>query len=185
MTIARSLMAGGLGIMMLAAGAVAATGSASAKPAGAEDRAAIADLMSRYMFALDSTDPDAYAAVFTDDAELSSGGGVEHGHAEIMKMVQGLKDRLNKDASGPGRHFIGLRHIYFNLALDVDGNTAKGEAYWQTIRRQDDGNPPIIIAMGRYEDEFVKKSGHWLIVKRAIINDMMTPKSDDAGAKKD
>ena len=181
MTVARSLLAGGMGIVMLAAGASAA----SAAPANAEDRAAIADLMSRYMFALDSTDPEAYAATFTPDAALTSGGGTEHGKAEIMKMVQGLKERLNKDATGPGRHFIGLRHIYFNLTLDVDGNTAKGEAYWQTIRRQDDGKPPIIIAMGRYEDEFVKTGGHWLIAKRAIINDMMTPKPEEAAAKKD
>ena len=178
MTVTRSLMAGVLGILMLAVGA----STVSAKPAGAEDRAAIADLMSRYMFALDSTDPEAYAATFTGDAELTTAGGTEHGTAEIMKMVQGLKDRLNKDATGPGRHFIGLRHIYFNLAVDVDGNTAKGEAYWQTIRREDNGKPPIIIAMGRYEDEFVKKDGHWLIAKRNIINDMTTPKKD---AKKD
>jgi len=180
MTVARSLIAGVLGIVMLAAGA----SGASAKPAGAEDRAAIADLMSRYMFALDSTDPEAYAATFTDDAELTTGGGTEHGTTEIMKMVQGLKDRLNKDATGPGRHFIALRHIYFNLAVDVDGDTAKGEAYWQTIRRQDNGQPPIIISMGRYEDEFVRKNGHWLIAKRNIINDMMTPKPE-AAAKKD
>ncbi len=179
MTAARSLMAGVFGVAMLAAGASAA----SAKPAGAEDRAAIADLMSRYMFALDTTDPEAYAATFAPDAVLISGGGTEHGTAEIKKFVQGLKDRLNKDATGPGRHFIALRHIYFNLELDVDGNTAKGQAYWQTIRRMDNGQMPVIAAMGRYEDEFVKKDGHWLIAKRDIINDMMTPKEGEA--KKD
>ena len=51
--------------------------------------------------------------------------------------------------------------------------------------RQPDGQTPKIAAMGRYEDEFVKQNGKWLISKRAIINDMSTPKPASADAKKE
>ena len=183
MTIGKSLIAA-----CFAAGLVAiGTTAALAADASADDRAAIENLMSRYMYALDTTNPEAYAAVFTEDAELTAGGSTEHGHAEIMKMVQGLKDRLNKDAKpdASGRAFAPFRHIYFDLVLDVDGNKAKGEAYWQTVMRQPDGQTPKIAAMGRYEDEFVKQNGKWLISKRAIINDMATPRPASADAKKE
>lgn len=179
MTIGKSLVAGGIAILAMTAGA---TSVFAADPSPA-DRAAIEQVMSRYMYALDTTDPEAYAAVFTEDAELVAGRSTEHGRAEIMKMVQGLKDRLNKGTpDAAGRQFAGFRHIYFNLVLDVNGDTAKGDAYWQTVRRNPDGKPPTIAAMGRYEDEFVKKNGQWLISKRAIIGDMSTPRPEQANA---
>ena len=50
-----------------------------------EDRIAVEDVMARYVWAVDSLDPDGYVAVFTDDATIDSNGSISKGHAEIRR----------------------------------------------------------------------------------------------------
>ena len=46
-----------------------------------EDRIAVEDVMTRYVWAVDSLDPDGYVAVFTEDATIDSNGSISRGHA--------------------------------------------------------------------------------------------------------
>ena len=57
----------------------------------AQDRSAIEALMWRYVRALDTMDPDAYAAVFTEDGTFGSGSTQRKGRADIKQMVADLK----------------------------------------------------------------------------------------------
>ena len=45
-----------------------------------EDRIAVEDVMARYVWAVDSLDPEGYVAVFTDDAVIDSNGSISKGH---------------------------------------------------------------------------------------------------------
>src|SRR6476660_2857864 len=58
-----------------------------------EDRIAVEDVMARYVWAVDSLDPEGYVAVFTDDAVIDSNGNISKGHAEIRNIVTNLIKR--------------------------------------------------------------------------------------------
>ena len=52
-----------------------------------EDRIAVEDVMARYVWAVDSLDPEGYVAVFTEDAVIDSNGSISKGHKEIRAIV--------------------------------------------------------------------------------------------------
>ena len=58
-----------------------------------EDRIAVEDVMARYVWAVDSLDPEGYVAVFTEDAVIDSNGSISKGHEEIRKIVTNLIQR--------------------------------------------------------------------------------------------
>jgi len=58
-----------------------------------EDRIAVEDVMTRYVWAVDSLDADGYVAVFTDDAVIDSNGTISKGHGEIRGIVTSLSKR--------------------------------------------------------------------------------------------
>src|SRR5215813_11091081 len=58
-----------------------------------EDRIAVEDVMARYVWAVDSLDPEGYVAVFTEDAIIDSNGSISKGRDEIRKIVTNLIKR--------------------------------------------------------------------------------------------
>src|SRR5262249_27424937 len=66
-----------------------------------EDRIAVEDVMARYVWAVDSLDPDGYVAVFTEDAVIDSNGSLSKGRKEIREIVTNLiKRRDDNKAKG-------------------------------------------------------------------------------------
>src|SRR6185295_11825301 len=57
------------------------------------DRAAILEVMQKYVWSVDALDADGYVSVFTEDAVVESQGIVHKGHAEIRKVVTDLLAR--------------------------------------------------------------------------------------------
>src|SRR5882724_10765786 len=57
------------------------------------DRAAIHEVMQKYIWTVDALDADGYVSVFTEDAEVDSNGVIHKGHAEIRKVVTDLQAR--------------------------------------------------------------------------------------------
>src|SRR5258708_27997839 len=55
-----------------------------------EDRIAVEDVMARYVWTVDSLDPEGYVAVFTKDAAIDSNGSISKGHEEIRKIPTSL-----------------------------------------------------------------------------------------------
>lgn len=136
------------------------------------ERFRIHELQLRYALAHDLTDPDLYAAVFTEDAELHSAGRVLAKGREALQAV-GVNDRkrFNANAADGERSFGALRHVITNSVIDLTGETtAKGVCYVQTIVMRPGGGPEI-MSLGRYEDEYRKVDGTWLIAKREIVMD--------------
>lgn len=140
---------------------------------GVIDRFLIQELQSRYALAHDLTDPDMYAGVFTEDAELYSTGRLLAKGREAFHAI-GVNDRrrFNAGAAEGERSFGKLRHVLTNAVIELTGDTtATGICYVMTVVVRPGGGPEI-LSLGRYEDEYRKVDGEWLIARRDIVLDM-------------
>jgi uncharacterized protein (TIGR02246 family) len=132
-----------------------------------EDRIAVEDVMTRYVWAVDSLDPDGYVAVFTEDTIIDSNGSVSKGHGEIRNIVTSLIQRRD-DNRAKGVPTSNLYHVISNVRITFrKSGEALHQSYWQTVRRDKDGKMTA-AAMGRSEDRLVKRNGKWLIQARKL-----------------
>lgn len=155
-------------LMLLASGAVMA-----ADDNAVIERFLIQELQSRYAMAHDLTDPDLYAAVFTEDAELYSGERLLAKGREAFHAI-GVNDRkrFNAGAADGERSFGALRHVITNSVIELGSDTtATGFCYVMTVVVRPGGGPEI-LSLGRYQDEYRKVDGEWLIARREIVMDM-------------
>jgi len=132
-----------------------------------EDRAAVEDVMARYVWAVDSFDADGYVSVFTEDAVIDSNGNISKGHEEIRRIVTSLIERRD-DNRAKGLPTSNLYHMISNVRITfpVPGE-ALHRSYWQTVIRGKDGTMTA-AAMGRSEDRLEKRDGKWLIRERKL-----------------
>jgi len=132
------------------------------------DRAAIHEVMQKYVWTVDALDADGYVSVFTEDAEIDSNGMVHKGHAEIRKVVTDLLARqADKRARGepPGN----LYHVISNERVSfISPAEALYQSYWQTMRKGQD-NRYSAGGFGRSEDHLIKRGGKWLIKSRKLV----------------
>ena len=169
-----------LSLMMtgVAFGQAKTTESAAARLQKIEDRQAIEQLlMGDYPRALDSGDWAAYAALFAKDGTLIMGGGATKvtGPAAIEKY---FSSRPTPGAAAsaapspcpvpPGGHRT--EHVVNNLTLQIDGDMATGQAYWQTIVTRD--CKAVVAGAGHYEDVLKREGGRWKFSKREIVDDI-------------
>jgi uncharacterized protein (TIGR02246 family) len=138
-----------------------------------EDRLQIEDLCARYVMALDTSDGDEYSSLFTQDAVLDiNGRQTETGRTAIRKMIDGFKAMQPQATASSDRVFGPVRHVVTSLVLNIRGTTATGESYWMEVQSNGRDHPPTVFNIGRYEDEFVKLHGKWLLHHRKIIADI-------------
>ncbi|HEU4617224.1 MAG TPA: nuclear transport factor 2 family protein [Gammaproteobacteria bacterium] len=154
-----------LGLLCLCAPALAQDSAAVRELA---DRAAIREVMQKYIWSVDALDADGYVSVFTDDAVIDANGDVHKGSAAIRKVVTDLKARqaANRAAGKPPGN---LYHVISNERITLMGPTeALYQSYWQTMRKNDDGRY-VTGGFGRSEDRLVKRDGQWLIKSRKLV----------------
>ena len=132
------------------------------------DRAAILEVMQKYVWSVDALDADGYVSVFTEDAVVESQGIVHKGHAEIRKVVTDLLTRQaanRAEGKPPGN----LYHVISNERVSFTSPTeALYQSYWQTMRKAE-GTRYIAGGFGRSEDRLVKRNGKWLIQSRKLV----------------
>jgi len=137
-----------------------------------DDRALIEDLQARYLFAFDFGDPEGYANTFTPDGILDYGAGESRGRKAIAEFIAAGRKRTEEArAKTPAgeRPSIG-RHIINNMVIRIDGNKARGVAYWTHMTSGANGRGTVDF-FGHYEDEMVKVKGEWLFARRRIYNE--------------
>ena len=132
------------------------------------DRAAIHEVMQKYIWSVDALDADGYVSVFTEDAEVDSNGVIHKGHEEIRKVVTDLlarqaANRARGEPPGNLYHVISNERISFTSPSE-----ALYRSYWQTLRKGSE-NRYIAGGFGRSEDRLVKRDGHWLIRSRKLV----------------
>ncbi len=137
-----------------------------------DDRALMEDLQARYMFAFDYGDPEGYAGTFTRDGVLDYGAGEIKGRHAIAAFIEaGRKRTLEARAkTPPGKQPTVSRHIINNMVIMIDGDKARGVAYWTHMTSGPDGRGTVDF-FGHYEDEMVKVNGEWLFARRRIYNE--------------
>jgi uncharacterized protein (TIGR02246 family) len=132
-----------------------------------EDRVAVEDVMTRYVWAVDSLDADGYVAVFTEDAVIDSNGTISRGRDEIRAIVTSLIRRRDENKAR-GVPAANLYHVISNVRITFpQPGEALHQSYWQTVRRDANGTMAA-AAMGRSEDRLVKRNGRWLIQSRRL-----------------
>ena len=141
----------------------------------AEDRAQIEDLQARYLFALDFRDAEAYAATFTEDGVLDYGAGKIVGRKAIAEMVAGMRATAERQraADTSGLRPAAGRHNISNIVLEVNGDRARGTAYWFHMGNANPERGAQLNSFGHYEDELVKVNGEWLFSLRKIYNEQV------------
>ncbi len=135
----------------------------------AQDRVQIEKLMWQYTRALDTENPDAYAAAFTPDGQFGSGTNAAKGRDALKKMIVDLRQRT-ADAEAKGEKRPPMYHMTTSSYLEFpDKDHARIEAYWMTVFGQAGPNVPVrVAAAGREVDELVRVNGQWLIKSRDV-----------------
>jgi len=137
----------------------------------AEDRAAIIDLQSRYLFAMDFQDAETYASTFAEDGVINWARGEIKGRKAIYEFM--ASGEYNPTSSAEeGKWPAASRHFITNQVIRVDGDTAKARTYWfQATNNTADRQTMVLGLFGHYEDELVKIDGQWYFKKRTIYNE--------------
>jgi len=55
--------------------------------------------------------------------------------------------------------------------IDVHGDTAHTIAYWFAITNNTPQHDVQLLYFGHYEDDLVKRHGHWLFKRRRVYNE--------------
>jgi ketosteroid isomerase-like protein len=119
------------------------------------DRHAIADLIHAYCEHFDANEPEAVAALFTEDAIVDYGPEVPTivGGAQIAPAI----------AVGVERTFAATSHHVSNVRIELDGaNTASSVSYLYAWHRYVDGSPDGEL-WGRYRHTFRRTEAGWRI----------------------
>ena len=135
----------------------------------AQDRAAIEALMWRYVRALDTMDPDAYAAVFTEDG--TSAAAARSGRAAPTSSRWSPTSRKGRDErAAAGTPSAPMHHVIANHQIEFLGpNEARYDSYWMTVFGAVGQDTPVrVAAAGRGVDQLVRVNGQWLIKNRNV-----------------
>ena len=167
-----------LGMVGHAFGQAKSAESMAARLQKVEDRQAIEQLlMGDYPRALDSNDWAGYAALFAKDGTLIMGGGSTKvtGPAAIQQYFSARPTPAQAASATPspcpvpaGGHRS--EHVVTNLTLQINGDVATDQAYWQTIVTRDCKS--VVAGAGHYEDVLKREDGRWKFFKREIVDDI-------------
>ena len=120
----------------------------------------IYELSCTYMRGLDRLDTSLLASVFHDDATVDYGFFRGSASDFIDFAYRALKDHH------ANHHMIG------QVAIELDGDTALGEVYFQAFHRiVDDGQEKDLFIAGRYVDRYTRRDGVWKLAFRSEVND--------------
>ena len=159
--------------LFLGIGAALVCLSGAALAGYADDRAEIENISTRYMVAVDAGDIETVMGTWADDGVLQWAGGIERGKAAIRKAMSNFGGSRPASIPPGATSRPRTRHIIVNHVIDVNGNTAKTVAYWFNITNNTPQKDVQLIYFGHYEDELVKRNGHWLFKVRKVFNESL------------
>jgi hypothetical protein len=130
----------------------------------------IAELSARYMRGLDRLDRALLASVFHEDARVNYG------------FFAGSAKDFVEFAYGALVGHLANHHMIGQVLIELAGDTATGEVYFQAFHRiVDGGAEKDLFIAGRYVDRYERRGGVWRIAFRAEVNDWARtePAADD------
>ena len=147
----------------------------------ARDRAEIADLMARYLFARDYHDPDAYAECFTEDGVLDYAMGTLAGREAIRAEARVFRDKIAEVFPDWQGNPAKVRHLVHQKALEIDGDRARHTGFWWEMTNGGPEGRPATPSFGTYEDELLRVDGRWLFKRRKIYNEFLQGRESGTG----
>lgn len=135
------------------------------------DKMACTELVHRLARGIDRCDAEQVGAVFhpdaTDDHGMFKGSAADF-VPWVMPVLAGMRR---------------TQHVIGNVLIEVQGDTARGEAYFiahHCLPGADGGEDTFMIAAGRYLDRFERRDGEWRIAHRHAVYDWSStaPSSD-------
>jgi uncharacterized protein (TIGR02246 family) len=127
------------------------------------DRAAIADLLTRYYNNFGGGVESKVAEFYTEDGEMILGTRSYKG----IEAIEGAYAAVPADA--PQRKSFALNILINNMLITAHGDTATARLVFTETVTDKQGDAPRILTQGREFDHLVKRNGRWLIAKRQIM----------------
>jgi hypothetical protein len=122
------------------------------------DRQEILDCLLRYCRGVDRFDRELVLSAYHPDAIDDHGAFV------------GKPSAFVDWAFGYHReHQVSHHHMIFNTSIELDGDVAHTETYWQFFG--ENRVKPNILAIGRYIDRFERRDGRWAIAARVCVSE--------------
>lgn len=125
----------------------------------------ISNLIGRYGQIVDEwpRQPDAYADLFTDDAEFTDNGVTIRSRAKLHRLMT-LADEHTRDQP----MLAGTRHLMLNPVIEVDGAKGNGSVDLLVIELSADHGWRI-RGSGRYHDQYARDvDGTWRFRSRRL-----------------
>ncbi len=82
-------------------------------------------------------------------------------------------DEQQRAENTSGLRPVAGRHNISNIVIEIDGDRAKGTAYWFHMGNDNPERGAQLNSFGHYEDELVKVDGEWLFSLRKIYNEQV------------
>ena len=124
------------------------------------DHELIQNLYAQYCFAVDRGSAEDIAAHFWDDCYLNFGGniheGVEEAQTGFAKWIAKMRDPVR-----------GLRHCLYTPQIDLDGDLATAEAYYDADGHAGRKGKPIQLR-GLYRSTLEKRANEWRFLKHEV-----------------
>ena len=127
------------------------------------DRAAIADLLTRYYNNFGGGVEDKVGEFYAEDGEMILGKTTYKGIAAIKGAYAAVP------ANAPQKSAFALNILISNLLVGVHGETATARLVFTETITDKQGEAPRILTQGREFDHLVKRKGRWLIASRQIM----------------
>ncbi len=124
------------------------------------DKQAITDVIHRLARSIDRCDKTLLASCFHEDA-TDDHGSFKGTAAEFCDWVMPVLQSMEA-----------TQHNIHNVLIELDGNSARSEAYFIAHHRiASPEGPQDMVAAGRYLDRFEKRNGEWRVSHRHAIYD--------------
>lgn len=124
------------------------------------DEAAIRRVLYLYCRAVDRADGELMRAVYHDDAIDD--------HGSFRLPVEEAVERILEST----RRSKASQHNLTNIIVDIDGSSARSEAYAQCqLVDEVDGGERLRMLGLRYLDRLERRAGEWRILERRVVHD--------------
>lgn len=120
------------------------------------DREEIRACLTKFCRGMDRFDRETYLAAFWPDAEMAAGPFVGSA-ADCWDWAKPMHEEGQ----------ILTHHVLLNMTVEIDGDQAHSEAYYQFIARNRDES--LVLAGGRYIDRLERRQGEWRIALRTNL----------------
>jgi uncharacterized protein (TIGR02246 family) len=125
-----------------------------------EDRLAIEDLYSDYVWALDSGDVPGFLALFTNDAVFGDTAGNRYTGSRAIGGY--VTDLVNSDRFRGRMHYISAKRFTHS------GERIGVTSYWLVTKWAKASGAKTIEVSGHADDAFVKVGGRWRFSQRIV-----------------